>query len=191
MGTEDKAIIWSNQIQGRASASAKSILDTLVAIDRAGFKNMTLSQRQDVHSRIADEIVKTMMQLGTFVTAGGGDFREATLKMVKLDDKVTTTVIPADVSTDALRPWQENRGKSVVIVFTNKLSFEQAREALSKAIHREQTDWVAQAVEEEAQRPADPPDETMPATNGEPNEEQEAEQEEIVDAFEPSDETKL
>lgn len=144
----DKTQVWAHRINKEAGRTAKAVLDLLVAIDPAGFKAMTKIQREQVHERIAREIVETMFRLGSFVCAGAQDSIEATLisATIKGADDIKLTIEPKEGSNIHL--IADNASKQVVVAFINKLAYDQARDALVKDIHREQTDWVAQDAED-------------------------------------------
>jgi hypothetical protein len=144
----DKVEVWAHRIHQEAGKTAKAVLDLLVSIDPAGFKNMTKIQREQVHERIAREVVETMGRLGTFVAAGAQDAIEATLVAVNIKgaDDIKLTLEPKAGSNVHL--VADNASKQVVVAFINQLAYETARDALVKQIHRDQTDWVATAEEE-------------------------------------------
>lgn len=144
----EKTEIWAHRINKEAGRTAKAVLDLLVSIDPAGFKAMTKIQREQVHERIAREVVETMGRLGTFVCAGAQDSIEATLVgvTIKSADDIKLTLEPKAGSNVHL--VADNASKQVVLAFINLPAYLLAREALVKQIHRDQTDWVAAAEDE-------------------------------------------
>lgn len=142
----DKEIAWQGRIQERAAAASKAILDRLERYPKSGFASLAPADRRDIAEHVAKQVIDTMLNLGTFVTAGAQDYQVATLEQVTIkgSDKVKLQLVPAiaDGKPINLDLLAQNSGKQVVVAFINGIAYDGAREALSKAIHREQTDWI-------------------------------------------------
>lgn len=151
----DKEIAWQGRIQERAAQVAKAILDRLERYPKSGFANLVPADRRDIAEVVAKQVIDTMLSLGTFVTAGAQDFQVATLEQVTIkgSDKVKLALVPAIADGKAINLdlLAQNSGKQVVVAFINGVAYENAREALSKAIHREQTDWINREQDREAE----------------------------------------
>ena len=143
---DDKAIAWQGRIQERAAHATKAILDRLATMPKSGLNNLTPNERRDLSETIAKQIVDTMGALGTFVTAGAQDFQVCHLEGVNIGKagKVSLKLTPQATESGGvnLGLLAANADKQVVVAMINGLAYSQAREALSKAITREQTDWV-------------------------------------------------
>jgi hypothetical protein len=140
---KDKEIAWQGRIQDRAAAATKAIWDRVASMPKSGFASLTPAERRDIQETIAKQIVDTMKSLGDTVVAGAQDFQVATLEGVSISKgKVKMALIPAADSKINLELLAANAGKQVVVAFINGVAYEQARDALSKVIHREQTDWI-------------------------------------------------
>lgn len=142
---DDKTIAWQGRIQERAAHATKVILDRLATMPKSGLASLSPTERRDIGETIAKSIVDTMASLGTFMTAGAQDFQVCLLEGVNISKgKVALKLIPESVESCGinLNLLAANAGKQVVVAMINGLAYSQAREALSKAITREQTDWV-------------------------------------------------
>jgi hypothetical protein len=161
---DDKTIAWQGRIQERAAHATKAILDRLATMPKSGLNQLTPIERRDISETVAKSIVDTMSTLGTFVTAGAQDFQVCHLEGVTIGKggKVALKLIPQAGESGGinLQLLAANADKQVVVAMVNGLAYSQAREALSKAIHREQTDWVQRsqdadmAEDEQGQTPA-------------------------------------
>lgn len=143
---DDKTIAWQGRIQERAAHATKTILDRLATMPKSGINQLTPVERKDISETIAKAIVDTMATLGTFVTAGAQDFQVCHLEGINIGKggKVAMKLVPQATESGGvnLGLLAANADKQVVVAMINGLAYSQAREALSKAIHREQTDWV-------------------------------------------------
>lgn len=142
---DDKTIAWQGRIQERAAHATKVILDRLATMPKSGMASLSPTERRDIGETIAKSIVDTMATLGTFVTAGAQDFQVCDLEGLTITKgKIAMKLIPQATESGGvnLGLLAANAGKQVVVAMINGLAYSQAREALSKAIHREQTDWV-------------------------------------------------
>jgi len=141
----DGAIVWADQIEVRAGAVAKKVLDRLESMLR---KQIDGHDRKNLHAAIAEEVVSAMYRLGTFVCAGAAESMGVHIKNFACagqsadDTKITLTPLPSD---NFLQLLAANAGKNAVLAFVNETAYTQARDELVKEIHREQTDWVHQA----------------------------------------------
>ncbi len=151
----DKVIAWQGRIQEKVGQATKAIVDRLVSMPKSGFSQLSPSERRDAHETIAKEIADVMYRLGTFVTAGAQDFQVCHLEGVNIGKggKVACKLIPvaSEGGPINLELLAANADKQVVLAYINGVAYQQAREALTKAIHREQTDWVNRREDEAAE----------------------------------------
>lgn len=161
----DKEIAWQGRIQEKVGQATKAVVDRLVSMPKSGFGQLSPTERRDAHETIAKEIADVMYRLGTFVVAGAQDFQVCSLEQVTIKgaDKLKLALVPiaSEGGPINLEQLAANSGKQVVVAFINGVAYSQAREALSKAIHREQTDWVSRQ-EDEPDAPAAGSDEPQP-----------------------------
>jgi hypothetical protein len=150
----DKEIAWQGRIQERAARATAAIMTRLERYPKSGLASLAPADRRDVAETVAKEVIDTILTMGTFVAAGAQDFQIAGLTKVTITgaDKVKLELVPAIADGKAvnLDLLAQNSGKQVVIAFINGVAYEGAREALSKAIHREQTDWINRERDREA-----------------------------------------
>lgn len=161
----DGTVVWADQIEVRAGRIAKAIIDRLGGILR---KQLDEHDRKNLHAAIADEVINAMYRLGTFVCAGAQDSMGVHIEKFACngqeskDTKITLIPVPGD-TVNFLQLLAANAGKNAVLAFVNEIAYEQARDSLTKEIHREQTDWVHQAEKEhkaEQSAPDAPPPDT-------------------------------
>lgn len=150
---DDKTIAWQGRIQEKAATATKAILDRLATMPKSGLTNLSPTERRDLSETIAKQIVDTMATLGTFVTAGAQDFQVCNLEQVTIGKagKVSMKLVPIAGESGGvnLGLLAANADKQVVVAMINGLAYSQARESLSKAITREQTDWVQRSHDED------------------------------------------
>jgi hypothetical protein len=147
---------------------AKAIMDRLDRYPKSGFSNLIPADRRDIAELVAKEVIDTMLTLGTYVTAGAQDYQVATLEQVTIkgSDKVKLALVPAitDGKPINLDLLAQNSGKQVVVAFINGVAYQTAREALSKAITRQQTDWINREQDREAVEAEQPAGEVIEGT---------------------------
>lgn len=139
----DQGIVWQREIKNEAGKLTKELLDKLVAQDRMGFKNLSGAERKQITELTVNVVIRAMLRLGTFLTAGGGDRINCKLdQYVDKGGKPLKLTLLAEATPENIHALGGNAGKDVTVAFVNTLAFEQARDELMKAVHREQMDWL-------------------------------------------------
>lgn len=137
----DQGVQWAEEIRKEAAKTVKAVMDKLVSVDRAAFRNLGSGDKKAVMELAVNEVIRAMLRLGTFLTTGGSEATSVHIEQVTLKGDAIKFTLKALPPFD-IRSIAENSKKDGTLCYVNHLAFQQAKDMLIQAVHRDQMDWL-------------------------------------------------